>query len=192
MFRGLTGLLGAAVERRLHDCLFGVVATAVVGLFATVSLGFGTFAAYATLGASEGRVVAALIVGAAYGLTAIAIWGVWAARRHAGRPRRAAAAAAPAASSGTVDSLLQSLAAGGTSPDQPALIAAMRLGRELAPMELLALALLGGFIAGRKLDKRGPRYDDASSATASREESTAWSTFSRAAGAAPAGDGRSG
>ena len=63
---GLTGPLGAAAERRLRDFLLGVVAAAVVAL-SPVSLGFGTFAAYVQLRASEGRVVAALIVCAAYG-----------------------------------------------------------------------------------------------------------------------------
>jgi hypothetical protein len=41
--------LGAAAERRLRDFLLGVVAAAVVSLFAAVSLGFGTFAAYVYL-----------------------------------------------------------------------------------------------------------------------------------------------
>jgi hypothetical protein len=48
---------------------------------------------------------------------------------------------------------LQSLTAADNSHDQPALVAAMRLGRTLSPMQLLALALIGGFIAGAKLDK---------------------------------------
>ena len=45
--------------------------------------------------------------------------------------------------------LLQSLAAAGAPQDQRALVAAIRLGRELSPMQLLALALVGGFIAGK-------------------------------------------
>lgn len=152
MIRGLTGYLRAAAERRLRVFLLGVVAAAVVALFAAVSLGFGTFAAYVYLRASEGRVVAALIVCAAYGLLAITIWAIVATRWRAGRLRRVAATSAPA-SPENVDSLLQSLAAANTPHDQLALVAAVRLGRELSPMQLLALALIGGFIAGRKLGK---------------------------------------
>ncbi len=62
MIRLLTGLLGAAADRRLRDFLLGVVAAAVAIPFTAVSLGFGTFAAYVCLRASEGRVAAALIV----------------------------------------------------------------------------------------------------------------------------------
>jgi hypothetical protein len=152
MMRGLTSFLCAAVERRLRDCMLGVIAAVMVGLFAAVSLGFGTFAAYVYVRGSEGRVVAALIVCAAYGLLALAILTIRAVRRRAGRLRRAGATSAPA-SPGDVDALLQTLAAAGAPQDQPALAAAMQLGRELSPMQLLALAVIGGFIAGRKLRK---------------------------------------
>ncbi len=50
-----------------------------------------------------------------------------------------------------IDSILQQLVAAGAQQDQ--LAAAMRLGRELSPMELFALALVEGFIAGKKLAK---------------------------------------
>lgn len=147
MIQGLVGHLGAAAERRLCNYLLSVVAAAVVALFAAVSLGFGTFAAYVCLRASEGRVVAALIVCAAYGLLAITIWTTTeVVRRRADRLRRVAAASP--ASTANVDSLLQSLAA-----DSIPLVAAMRLARELSPMQLFALALIGGFVAGRKLGK---------------------------------------
>jgi hypothetical protein len=57
------------------------------------------------------------------------------------------------ASPWNVDSVLQSLTEADNSQVQPALVAGMRLGRELSPMQLLALALIGGFIAGAKLGK---------------------------------------
>ena len=150
MIRWLTGLLGAAAERRLGDFLLGVAAAGVVALSAAISLGFGTFAVYAYLRASQGRVVAALIVCAAFGATAITIWAVGMARRRARRLRLAAMASASAPVE-DLDSLLQHLVAAGAQQDQ--LAAAMRLGRELSPMELFALALVGGFIAGKKLAK---------------------------------------
>ena len=150
MVRGLIGLLRAATERRLQDFLLCVAAATLVDMFGAVSLGFGTFAVYVHLRASEGRVVAALIVCAAYGLVAITIGAIWLARRRGGRLRRAASASA---SPGTVESLLQALAAAGTPQDPLVLDAAMRLGRALSPMQLVALALIGGFIAGRKPGK---------------------------------------
>jgi hypothetical protein len=147
MIRSLTALLAAAAGRGPRNLLLGAAAATLAALFAAVSLGFGTFAAYIYLRASEGRVVAALIVAAAYGLLAITIGVIGAARL---RLRRAAAASAPA-SRGNVDSLLQHLAAAGSAENQQALVAAMQRGREFSPMQLLALALIGGFIAGRKL-----------------------------------------
>ncbi len=152
MIRWLTDLLGTAAERCLGDFLLGVGAAAVVALFAAVSMGFGTFAVYVYLRASQGRVVAALIICAVYGLTAITIWAIGVARRRARRLRLAAMASA-SASLEDIDSLLQYLVAAGAQQDQLALVAAMRLGRELSPMQLLALALIGGFIAGRNLAK---------------------------------------
>jgi hypothetical protein len=149
MIRGLTALFRVTAEQRVREFLLGVVAAVVATLFAAVSLGFGTFSAYVYLCASEGRVVAALIVGAVYGLVAITIWVT---RRRTSCFRHAAAASAPA-TSGTSDALIQSLAAAGTPQDQLALVTAMRLGRELTPMQLLALALIGGYVAGRKIGK---------------------------------------
>src|SRR5271166_1989479 len=96
MIRGLAGFMAAAAKRRLRDFLLGVAAATAAALFATVSLGFATFAAYIYLRGLEGRVVAALIVCAAYGLLAITIGVIWAARRRGGRLRPAAVASAPA------------------------------------------------------------------------------------------------
>jgi Kef-type K+ transport system membrane component KefB len=150
MIRWLTDLVGSVAERRLRDFLLGVGTAAVGALFAAVSLGFGTFAAYIYLRASQGRVVAALIVCAAFGATAITIWAVAMARRRARRLRLAAMASA-SASVEDLNLILRHLVAAGAQQDQ--LAAAMRLGRELSPMQLFALALVGGFIAGKKLAK---------------------------------------
>jgi hypothetical protein len=153
MIRWLTDLLEAATERRLRDFLLGVSAVAAVALFAVVSLGFGTFAAYVCLRASQGHVAAALIICVAYGLLAITILAIRVARRRRARRLRLAARASALASPENIDSLLENLVAAGAQQDQLALVAAMRLGRELSTMQLLALALVGGFIAGRKLTK---------------------------------------
>jgi hypothetical protein len=68
----------------------------------------------------------------------------------AGRLRSADAASV---SSENVDSPPQSFAAAGTPPDELALIAAMRLAREHSPLQLVVLALIEGFIAGRTMGK---------------------------------------
>ncbi len=151
MIRWLTGLLGGAAERRLGDFLLGAAAAGAVALFAAVSLGFGTFAVYVYLRASQGRIVAALIVCAAYGASAIAIWAIGMARRRARRLRLAAMASSAPAPVEDLDSLLLHVLAAGAQQEQ--LAEAMRLGRELSPMQLFALALIGGFIAGKKLAK---------------------------------------
>ena len=152
MIRWLTGLLGSAAERSLRDVVPAVIVAMSITLFSAISLGFGTFAAYSYLRGLLGYVVAALIVCAAYGLVAVTIWVVWTVRRRQARRVRCAAAAAPAPV-GPVTSLLQSLAEAGSSQDREIMAAAARLGREISPMELLALAVIGGFIVGRKLDK---------------------------------------
>lgn len=152
MIRRLIGLVGAAAEQRLSNFVLGVGTAAAVALFAALSLGFGTFAAYVYLRAWHGRVFAALIVCAAYGMLAIAIGAIGVARRRASRLRRANAASPPT-SPEDVDLLLQYLGAANGLQGQSALLAATRLGRELSPMQLLVLALIGGFIAGRKLGK---------------------------------------
>lgn len=149
MFRGLIDLWGTAAERLLRECLFGAATVGLAVLFAIVSLGFGTFAAYLHLRALHGGVVAALIVGAAFGIIAVSIWVFGAVRRHGRRRHPVALAPTPSAKRETP----VAPAAAGSSQEQIVLATAMRLGRELSPMQLLALALIGGFIAGRKLDK---------------------------------------
>ncbi|MEI8396105.1 MAG: hypothetical protein WCF85_15310 [Rhodospirillaceae bacterium] len=144
--------MSGAAERSLRDVVPAIVVAMSITLFSAISLGFGTFAAYGYLRGLLGGVVAALIVSAAYGLVAVTIRVVWTVRRRQARRVRCAAAAAPALV-GTVTSLLRSLAEAGTPQDREIMAAAERLGREISPMELLALAVIGGFIVGRKLAK---------------------------------------
>jgi hypothetical protein len=82
-------------------------------------------------------------------LVAIAA-GVGLARWHARPPRQRPSAPAPPEN---LESLLQSLAAAGTSQDQMALIAALRVGRDLSPMELIGISLVSGFFVPRKAGK---------------------------------------
>jgi hypothetical protein len=149
MFRGLHRLLLAAADWHPRDFLIGAIGAEVVTLLAAVSLGFGTFAVYTHLSASEGPVVAAVAISAAYGVVAV-IAGIALARWH-GRSSRPPAAA-PAAPE-DLEALLQALAAAGLPQEQVSLIAALWVGRGLSPTELLAISLISGFFAGRKADR---------------------------------------
>ncbi|WP_137128528.1 hypothetical protein [Roseomonas sp. HF4] len=145
MFRGLYRFLAAAADWEPRDFLIGAIGAEVVALFAAVSLGFGTFAAYTHLSASEGPVFAATVISTVYGVVAV-IAGVTLARWHA-RSSSPHPTASPAPE--TLEALLQSLTKPGTPQDQMALIAALRVGRDVSPMELLAISLISGFFAGR-------------------------------------------
>lgn len=149
MIRGLQRLMVAAADWHPRDFLIGTIGAEVVTLLAAVSLGFGTFAVFTHLSASEGPVFAAAVMSAAYGTFAV-IAGVALARWHAKSSRPPAAAPATPEN---LEALLQSLAEAGTPLDQTALIAALRVGSKLSPMELLAISLIGGFFAGRRAGK---------------------------------------
>jgi len=150
MIRYLTNLLEVATERRFRAFLLGVGAAAVVTMFAMASLGFGAFAAYGYLRPVEGPAAAALILCAASGALALAIGAFTWTRRRA---RRMQANAAASTLAGNVNSFLQGFIATGAPDQQSTLDAVMRFARDMTPMQLVALALIGGFTAGRKLRK---------------------------------------
>ncbi len=153
MIHWLTHLLGALTERRFRGFLLDVGPVAVVALLGAVALGFGTFAAYVYLRASQGVVGAALIICFAYALLAILIGVVAIVHGRTERLVRRAASAPTPESSDNVHSLFQSLAEASAPQDRDALLAAMQLGRALSPLQLFAIAPIAGFIAGRKLGK---------------------------------------
>ena len=149
MFRGLHRLMIAAADWHPRDFLIGAIGAELVTLFTIICLGFGTFAGYTHLSASEGPVFAAAVISIAYGVVAV-ICGVALMRWHERLSRPASAAPAPPEN---LEALLQSLSAAGAPQDQKALISAMRVGRDLSPMELLAVSLISGFFAGRGASK---------------------------------------
>jgi hypothetical protein len=150
MIQYLTNLLDVATERHFRAFLLGVGTAAVVTMFAITSLGFGTFAAFGYLRPVEGPVAAALILCAASGALALAIGAFTWTRRRA---RRMQANAAASTLAGNVNSFLQGFIATGAPDQQSTLDAVMRFARDMTPMQLVALALIGGFTAGRKLRK---------------------------------------
>ena len=150
MIRYLTNLLDVATERHFRAFLLGVGAAAVVTMFAIASLGFGAFGAYGYLRPVVGPVATALILCGASGLLALVIGAFIWTRRRARRMQANAAASTPA---GNVNSFLQGFIATGAPDQQSTLDAAMRFAHDMTPMQLVALALIGGFTAGRKLRK---------------------------------------
>jgi hypothetical protein len=149
MFRGLHRLMIAAADWHPRDFMIGAIGAEVVTLFTIICLGFGTFAAYTHLSASQGVVFAAAMISVAYGVVAV-ICGVALMRWHEKSSRPASVAPAPPEN---LETLLQSLSAAGAPQDQKALVAALRVGRDLSPMELLAISLISGFFAGRGASK---------------------------------------
>ena len=150
MIRYLTNLLDVATEHRFRAFLLGVGAAAVVTMFAIASLGFGAFGAYGYLRPVVGPVATALILCGASGLLALVIGAFIWTRRRARRMQANAAASTPA---GNVNSFLQSFIATGAPDQQSTLDGAMRFARDMTPIQLVALTLIGGFAAGRKLRK---------------------------------------
>ena len=150
MIRYLTNLLDVATERRFRAFLLGVGAAAVVTMFAMASLGFGAFAAYGYLRPVVGPMGAALVLCGTFGLLALVIGAFTWTRRRARRMQANAAASTPAEN---VNSFLQGFIATGAPDQQSTLDAAMRFARDSTRMQLVALALIGGFTAGRKLRK---------------------------------------
>ncbi len=150
MIRYLTNLLDVATERRFRAFLLGLGAAAVVTMLAMASLGFGGFAAYGYLRPLVGLPAAALIVCGASGVLALVICAFTWPRRRARRIRASAAVSTPA---GNVNSFLQGFIATGAPNQQSTLDAAVRFARDMTLMQLVALALIGRFSAGKKLRK---------------------------------------
>ena len=151
MIEMLTAILRTTVERRYRDFRFGVaVSTAVVSLGA-ISLGFATAAAFSLLRSVTGTVAAETILAGAYAGTAVLVAAVQMLRRRASR--RPNVTASSRATSGTDDiPQIQPGQAAAVGSEAP-LMQALKLGSELSTMQLLAVALLGGIVAGRNFRK---------------------------------------
>lgn len=149
MLGWLIGLLQGGADRRMREVMRFAAIAVVSTLAACVGLGFGTFAGYIYLRASQGPAIAALIVGAIYMVLAIAIYALGSTRRRVGGERAASSPASPV----DFESIAGSFAAAGSSREQLAWVAAMELGRALTPLQLVAVALIGGFVAGRRIRK---------------------------------------
>ncbi len=144
--------LRATIELSRHDFMRNCGTAALATLFGLASLGFGAFAAFLLLSASFGGAMAAMILCSACAAIVVALVAIPAWRRKKARLRRAAMAAASAPPQ-SLASLFEGLLAAGALGDQKNLLAVLRLGRKLTSLDLVALALFGGFIASRQLGK---------------------------------------
>jgi hypothetical protein len=134
----LASLLGVARP------LPSIAAAGLASIFAAVALGFLTHAGYAAARAAYGDVDAGLIVAATYAGAAAAVWLVALIAR-----RRAAHRAASRRDD--ADALLRVLESG--DGQTAALAEILKTGRELPPLPMIALALAGGLVAGRRASR---------------------------------------
>jgi len=149
MLRRICRLALAARAWHPRDAMIGIAGAGVVALPALVSIGFGTFALYATLAAAQGPAVAAILLAGLYAVAALGLgFAFW--RRQAGVRRAATPAALPQQGPDGLDGLLRGFVTSGLAPQHMALLAAMQGGPAPSLRHLLLAALLGGFLLGGK------------------------------------------
>jgi hypothetical protein len=156
LMESATAPLRQAVASAARAAMMGIVAL----LLLFTGVGFLTAAGYMHLRFLYGPLDAALIVGAIFVVLAMIVVVVLA--MGGGRPApRASMQAAPARAAspppagdqlaaGIADALSRGRAGGG---EQLAMLAGTELGRQLRPFHLVALAFIGGLIAGRRIDR---------------------------------------
>ena len=137
--------LAATSQRRMRRFVIGAALAAASGLAAVVGLGFATYALFEAWRLQYGVVNAALGLSAIYFLLAGVLY---LCSRRAGGNSPAPAAALPLTDN--ADALRAASQAGG-SPQAAALAMGVELAKQMSPVQLAALAVLSGFIAGRRL-----------------------------------------
>lgn len=140
-------VLAAQTQQRLRQfivCASLACAAAVTG---AIGLGFATYALFRALQLQYGPVNAAIAVAAIY-LVAAGLLALLA--RGAGRSARVNAGPPPAAAAAPADPLSAAAPANGAA--QAAAIAmGVEIAKQLTPLQLTLLAVLSGFVAGRRL-----------------------------------------
>jgi len=127
-----------------------MIATGVCGCAA---VGFSTYAAFAYLQPVEGTVATSLLIGAVYGLFAIGFSLIGGYHRRSTRARLVTAKNTENAGD-TFEVLMKGLETISKQGDSPELAIGFHLAARLSPVERIAVALVGGFIAGRANDGR--------------------------------------
>lgn len=134
----LAALLGAVRP------LPSIAAAGLASVFAAVALGFLTHAGYAAARAAYGEIDAALIVAASYASAAALAW-------LAASIARRRTAHRTASRRDDAEALLRVLESG--DGQTAALAEILKTGRELPPLPMIALALAGGLVAGRRASR---------------------------------------
>jgi len=134
------------LERRAAWILI-VVTSWVLG---AIALGFVTLAAYRALLDGFSAPEAALIVAAAFGASAASVAAVAVSCR---KRMKEGAGTAPANAIQTdgLAAVIDTLTGNGGPSAAPALAGLAELSKTLSPIQLAGLAVVGGFVAGRKL-----------------------------------------
>lgn len=145
--------LQRAIARTRRDLTRSCATFALLALFGYACLAFGAFAAFLELRSAFGALAAASILCAASATIVILILALSAWRRRSDRLRRAAALPPTSLPPQNMAALFEGSLASGALGDQDKLLAAVRLGRSLTPVDIVVLALAGGFIASRRLRK---------------------------------------
>jgi hypothetical protein len=134
------------LERRAAWILI-VVTSWVLG---AIALGFVTLAAYRALLDGFSAPEAALIVAAAFGAGAASVAAVAVSCRKRLREETGPASGSPIQTDGLA-AVIDTLTGNGGPSAAPALAGLSQLSKSLSPVQLAGLAIIGGFVAGRKL-----------------------------------------
>jgi hypothetical protein len=134
------------LERRAAWILIVVTSWA----FGAIALGFVTLAGYRALLGGFSAPEAALIVAAAYAAGAALVAAVAVACRKRLREETGAAPGNAIQTEGLA-AVIDTLTGNGAPSSAPALAGLAQLSKSLSPIQLAGLALVGGFVVGRKL-----------------------------------------
>ena len=150
LFASLTSVMLGPIQRRVGRVarIAPFVLTAFVCIVA--SLGFFSVALYISIKAEHGAVTAALIVASGYGVIALiaAAVALWLGRDTSGE---AAISAGRLATLATPDAVAEAVKAVASGSEQAALLAGLQIANKLKPFELIGLAMVAGFVAGRRM-----------------------------------------
>jgi hypothetical protein len=146
--------LTAEPRKRLRRLIAGAVLACIGGAFALIGLGFATWAIFVIAQPQWGVAGAAAAIAAAYFVVAIGVFG-WRAKLlsvDAGQMRSPGNRRSDEPTTNAQDSaetLAKKIATGiGAQPG--AFTPSDELAKQLTPLQLVALAALNGFVAGRK------------------------------------------
>jgi hypothetical protein len=141
-------VLAASSQRRARRFFLCAALALASVLSGAVGLGFATYALFEAWRQQYGIVNAALGLGAIYIILAVILY--LCCLRVGAKPRPAANSDLGSASDQTLDAVKAAAQADG-APQAAALAMGVELAKQMSPLQLAMLAVLSGFIAGRRL-----------------------------------------